>query len=182
LFTIPLELRLQIYELVLFPDEASRTQNADNGVTEPHILHTNKQIRREARPIFYKTTKLEVPLGTLDLLREVRLMRWSLRLRSQYGDGAAKVFSDGFITPHWANLVEYLRLIHARKLKLYRRLNPPCMQSSEISVEAMVLCGMFELALGLQKVPWETVKRQLEEQRCVLVKLNGRWKGDEDSQ
>jgi hypothetical protein len=173
-FTLPTELRLDIYEMVLLPYGSTR-QYAVNRITEPPILFTNKRIRNEARSIFYKNVTFIVPIGDFDPVREIGYIQWYHRIYYAYGAAYPRVETVCPITPNWGNLLASLQLVHAGHL--LPKLEKPSEQDSKHRMDCLIICHMLELAaqLGEAKVSWEIVGPLLEEQQCMLVKVDKRW-------
>ncbi|KAK3722639.1 hypothetical protein LTR37_002209 [Vermiconidia calcicola] len=136
LLELPGELRNRFYGYVLVDDIIKLDSTRH---TEPELLHTCKQVRKEAIRIYYAENRFEILVPDYD---SSLLLQWS-----------QKAVQLPWITTH-----------------------PPSQAPSGTSVEGLVVGGMFHLVRTSQNQPWDYVKKLLEEQRLILIALDGRWK------
>lgn len=104
IFTLPPELRLRIWELVLASPEPIHIQYRPPYILEPPLTFVNRRLRAEILPVFYSQATFQIPsLSSLwafliwlsprksAFLRDVRLKRgfWSWDRRWRYVESAA---------------------------------------------------------------------------------------------
>ena len=173
LLELPGELRNRIYGYVLVDDIIKLDST---GHTEPELLHTCKQVRKEAIRIYYAENRFEILVPDYD---SSLLLQWSRKAVQLALDHnvyvVCRIFCQHHPQPDWPKLLLWLERVFANSIPHSCR-HPPSQAPSGTSVEGLVVGGMFHLVRTSQNQPWDYVKKLLEEQRLILIALDGRWK------
>ncbi|SMR64200.1 unnamed protein product [Zymoseptoria tritici ST99CH_3D1] len=172
LLELPKEIREEIYRLVVTQPDKWIDVHA-NGYARPALLQICKEIRSEAVPIFYSDTMHRFMMRTRDFDCSTVCL-W--RERSGHLDRTEAMLRDANTnwSPHWKNLLDWLKKFHARKIEHAVYCSATNSGSQQLHEQALV--GMtFSTATDLKDSPWEVLERVLASVRPLLIASNPRW-------
>lgn len=163
------ELRNHIYEYALLSGDDTMITNA--GFAAPGLLAVNKQIRSEAKPVFYARSRFQIVMHDF---HAVAIYRWVL-IASEMGiQPTADAFylsTQSTWTPHWRNLVGWARMLHKTEVRL-------AIGRRESQLITTVICSVLSTAAKLRGSKWSQVCAALECQRKILIALDPAWADD----
>ncbi|EME85004.1 uncharacterized protein MYCFIDRAFT_83051 [Pseudocercospora fijiensis CIRAD86] len=177
---LPGELRNLIYRMALVTD--TPTIITSSGYSRPALISVNKEIREETAGIFYFENRylVDTPRFSVSILR--RFVRILITFYKQGWKIKAKVnafTSDR--TPHWSNLMEWMRQIHLKQVPNSIP-TPDWLWQHGFGrfghQEVNVLSVMFKTAHDMEGVEWEMVKKVLGNSRMLLGMADARWMQD----
>ncbi|KJX99841.1 hypothetical protein TI39_contig350g00031 [Zymoseptoria brevis] len=170
LLGIPPELRNTIYRLIMTTQNSQVTVTA-TGYRRPPVLQTCKEIRSEALSLFYAEHSFTIRARNFD---SSAASLWTRRSRHLAPPGSMSCLANAEWSPHWKNLLEWLRKYHAGELNivawhLFSDLSSKPQQARDL------VSMMFEMTLPLNGSPWGLVEKVLEKVRPLLVETDARW-------
>lgn len=179
LLSLPAELRNRIYRLVLLRHRTIRvTKSGFNQGSG--ILATCKQIRYEALKIYYYENAFSVstPKWNTDALVcfNTQICRLGLQVEPGKGMCIFTIIDRASLEPHWANLLEWARLLHSKTMSWTH--------SNKESYALSGYCGTVAYNVGramritacqMRALPWSQVKEVLAAHRIVLASVDKRW-------
>ncbi|KAK3714222.1 hypothetical protein LTR37_008024 [Vermiconidia calcicola] len=172
LFSLPAELRNIIYTEALVQTRSTYLTAA--GVPEPPLLLTCKLLQEETLPIYYQNT-FRVPSTNWDSSVIIKWQVKCLELLDDYGLRVDTRSVPGQKTPHWENLLLWLKGIYEGSIDMHRQ-RPSQMYGERKSIDRVVIGGMFYMVAKMRKkFSWEEVMEVLDEQHMVLVRVDARW-------
>lgn len=175
---LPAELRNRIYRYCL--NTSTPPAVTHTGITEPSLLHTNKQIRHEAITIFYLENSFAVHMHDFN---SSILLAWRDKcaaLKKAHKIRKVKICGSFSRTPNWKNLKVWLKRYHARELnvgcgELWKGDAFPV--GDPFRLETHVMATTFGLVGSLKRSHrWDEVEVQVERLHLILVGLNVLWK------
>ncbi|EMC99748.1 hypothetical protein BAUCODRAFT_145129 [Baudoinia panamericana UAMH 10762] len=164
--------------------------NDPESDAEPCLMSLCQQLRTEASPIYYRENNFVIYIRNYDI---DSLLPW-LKRADSFRDGDGTRFHvngamelvggytrcNGIITihtdgqPHWANLVEWLRLAHAGEVI------PLCDNCEATGSQIEQVKGAFDHVMQAT-ASWETVAEGLKGVRRILGATNQGWWVDHTS-
>lgn len=163
LLALPGELRTKIYEFCLLEPDLI---NIDSNPVEPALLSVNRQMRKEARPLYYNDNNFSVPV--IDYNDEL-LCKFYKRSRDLTGTvRSGSLILSG--NPNWTNLMRWCENIwRAKSTGLDRH---------EDGALAVVLYAAHEIAYHHRELQasWEACEKALANLKLVVQTLDPRWK------
>jgi hypothetical protein len=173
LLALPLELRRAIYNFVFARQGPVFLYGT---IPEPPLLLTCSTIRQEASPLYYTNTTFRVPLYDFDPHTALRLVTWRSGIYGSYGLYPADLTFHVRPRPHWLNLLAWLKVVHVGHPSVAGLGLPSEPEEMKMmSIDALLVCGMFRIVEEMRDRPFERVVGLLREQRDVLVRVDGRW-------
>ncbi|KAK4613882.1 hypothetical protein CLAFUW4_09360 [Fulvia fulva] len=180
LLEMPPELRNRIYRFALVQhSQIFVCDDGYDGLKTPALLRVCRQIRAEARSIYYIENKFSIEVPDPDPAVALHFHQQAEGLWSNYEVG--NNFAEGF---------EYeLRFWNCWSWKnsgwsSTTRIRSPCSQTAAIGPRTIPLSGatvrMFELVIEMQRCRWSTVSAALEVFKEALEDQAGdRWWWDD---
>jgi hypothetical protein len=150
------ELRNRIYEDVLVDEEIDDVDwdkaaiHIDGSTREPGLLKACKQIRREARKMYYSQNMFSVIICDLKLMPHASHPIWEDTRETEI------VLGGGH---DWDNLMEWLRAYHAGTISATPDFEDSC---SPTLLSWDFLEVLFNVANKSRKPPWEVVSGILQ--------------------
>lgn len=175
LLQLPAELRNEIYKEALL--SKSWIKITASGVPEPGLLRVCKQTRRECMQMFYNEGWFDIDIVDYDSSILVKWTKFYRELRRKYGVEVKLCGPFGWETwnPNWENLKLWLKRNHEHTVSMrFRR--PSTGASFSSSLDGLVIGGMFQIVQAMMFNSWRDVERLLDEQHCILVEIDPRWK------
>ena len=172
LLRLPAELRNDIYRLVVVSPNAIRV--GVTGFNEPPILTVSKQIRREASAILFAENSFVVTIHDYNVTGSEK---WTDKMHAanQLGCPCSWKCGGSFsntTVPNWMNLLEWMKGYHAGSVRNY--IHRPSTMTG-LSLEYLILGGMFVVVESMKGQPWHEVDRVLQEHRRILAAVDARW-------
>jgi hypothetical protein len=171
LLELPPELRNEIYHLVL---HRSRRIVISGSVPEVPLILTCKQIRSEARPIFYGINKFSVRGFNYSGSKWTWLSGIAGHLLDHYKI-QLDIEEHPRPVPNWADLIEWCHQVHQGSCRL-----TPVPKKRTLGrltrTQDMVVIGMFDTVKAMRSHEWEVVALLMNGQREILENLNWRWR------
>jgi hypothetical protein len=155
------ELRNRIYKFALC--EGHKIKITKHNFAEPAILGVYKQIRNEARGLYYTANRFNIDALDFDSAVITHLCS-RLPITSDGGE-LDHCFELGYSPRSWANLMGWLKAYHHnRKKKHHKWMSLRTeMKSSRNARQRLAVTGAFAIVGGLQdaNVKWEVVEKML---------------------
>ena len=176
LLSLPGEIRNRIYRYALINDDDAVAVTS-SGIPEEGLLLASTQIRQECVEIFYYENNFYVPIPYYD---SSVLVKWCAKLRLMHKRHQKAIdynlkFGIGMAVPHWENLILWLKGYHDKDLDRGQHVYLPSEAPEDFTVDQMIVGGMFNIVLGMMFRPWVEVLKVLEEQHCILSRIDRRW-------
>jgi hypothetical protein len=179
LLSLPAEIRVMIYKLVLAGKHRNIVDITAGKVDIPALLHTSRLIRHEAVPIFYNKTNtvfmyLIDESDPLFFVRLQRVFEWSNRVAKAWKI-KVEVQRCSLSPTWWDNLLALLREVHSQGMG---RKDNYCSKylTFRDHPHGENVRALFDFAQGCSHVDWEwCVKSYLQISRTHMIK--GRVKG-----
>lgn len=178
LFKLPAELRLRIYEYVLYSDNDGICEvTRKHGIPEPGLLFTCKTVRDEGVAIFYTVNSIRLVADSFHPAVHNLIARKVTAIRTagmHLGGLEIEIFTVG--RRNFQNLTLWVQYIHSGKTL------DPCATDhqvpAEVEPESKFVDSLFRIAEGMRERPWTDVERIVVGLRGGLVALNEEWKAD----
>lgn len=173
LLTIPPELRNRIYEEVLVEEKKIDLSHKDTK--PPGLLSTCRQIRDEARKIWYFQNKFHLTVIACDCRLERDFADAREAVESEVGSEGREVYVSVKLCRgdrDWSNLLEWCRLIFAGDC-LYALDVPDARDSNYFCVVATAQ-DVTKTCVG----NWEDCRKTLESLRQSFGRINPMWLRD----
>lgn len=87
----------------------------------------------------------------------------------------SRLWPYGSMEPHWANLLEWLKLHHARVVAWTHHTPARFVDEEWMTQERMVFASLFTTVEDLRDLPWARVEKMVENQRPLFVMCARRW-------
>lgn len=163
--TLPAELRVMIYELVLGSEESI---DIDVNLREPGLLSVNRQIRNEAREIWYRCNKFYAKIIACD---DELMYRFLVHCRGYLGviPRLELTTDDG---KNWANLTVWCKHI-------WYGISPGIDQDVHYEHSCdTVTAAAHDIAIQhrVEKRSWRSCVQALDNLKMVVQKFDSRWK------
>ncbi|KAF2161602.1 hypothetical protein M409DRAFT_58992 [Zasmidium cellare ATCC 36951] len=181
LLALPGELKNRIYRLALLQPKDTPILITSTGYDlGGGLLQTSKQIRSEALKIFYYENQFKHTVQRLDVSPAIHFCRTLAKvdLGPPSKQHRVSLLVEVFLTPHWPNLLEWLRLTHQGFMSLPVEGMTPSAGNLAFEAEKKVVASMFEAVKALKRQPWRLVREVLRGMRQVLVVLEPSWGDD----
>ncbi|KAK3706038.1 hypothetical protein LTR37_013032 [Vermiconidia calcicola] len=173
LLGLPGELRNRIHRNALLTDDSDVIVDA-NGVPEPALLLTCKQIRAEGAQIYYSESDFMIHVPDYDTAVVLKWTRRLVLIRENYRIYAKSgTLILSYPQPHWVNLVTWLERLFNEEVFL--RPYPPSQAPAGTSTELLIIGGMFALVQAIRGQPRSRVKTLLDEQHDILISIDKQW-------
>jgi len=172
LFKLPPELRNTIYRFAIVADNEVSITKA-GGIPEPGLLSVCKIVRSEAFGTFYQENKFSCVVDDYDPASVMLAMRRASRhFSTPIGAGGIDDFSlRCSLSPHWKNLVQWLRLCNQGLCSGYGYTEPH-------GVEQTMVAGLFGAMKAVPNMTPYCLDKFLKSMRPVLVYGDARWGKD----
>lgn len=158
LLQLPPELRNMIWEYAVVD---SRIITIDtNGLQEPSLLTTSKEIRQEAVTIFYSENRFELVSNDYD---PTNFLKWERIVIAAIKRGDIPGFDTGRATaavtsldPNWTNLLTWMEMPHNGRTALHV-CEPGLLEHYQLDI--VVVGGMFVTVKKMQSQAWDVVSK-----------------------
>jgi hypothetical protein len=188
LLRLPGELRNAIYRLALVEEEGNRTliQNTTHGILEPGLLLANRQLRHEARPMYYFENSFDLPIANYNPVAIVPFNNITRNLEKHYDDKNLKLnkprlrFVDGRECPDWHHIMTWLEHFHAGRADIMFR-GSDTIETDPGTADKQSVELWFLLAASLRERPWSEIRADLDRFKPLLdryYKMQGASSGD----
>jgi hypothetical protein len=179
---LPNEILDQIYEHALRLDNDAKVEVREPaGISEPALLFTCKEIRRNAIKIFYLVNVLCLHIYSFSPSTVMYTHKKDATLRRQYNCKIKTITGEIRGPRSWSNLISWLRYTHGTALKA-----PSIDLSPHPSVavahfgekEEAVIAGLFHMVHVARDAKWDQVEQCLDLMRYGLAACNKDWAQD----
>lgn len=187
LLRLPPELRNRIYIYSLHLNEDGRIcVNEGEDFSEPALLSTCKQIRREARGVFYSENAITGVITSYSPATPVFLAKKSTELTRTCGL-QLKALRFTFQGPaRWKNLLSWLKAVHQTQAfyvstkRLAEIASPQTMNTNQLAQykRQALESAIFEMVILMKGQPWETMEPALTPYRYGLERFDPQWGAD----
>lgn len=183
-FSLPAELRNEIYDLILQQPNNAMIQIKSTGFTAPGLtlLRTCKQIYHEATPIFYTTNRFRVQISKYNSDTALKFTKLTHHIFPENikARNAVQLYArTHFLTePSWKNLMVWLKRYHAREVHCSSPHLEVLRAKGLQELVPHVVGGMFEAVKKCRTWKWEQVEVMLVVWRESLGTVDPRWMVD----
>ncbi|KAK5124415.1 hypothetical protein LTR85_001632 [Meristemomyces frigidus] len=156
LLSLPGELRNHIYRFALL--SPSRIPIGSDTLAQPSLLHACHQVRKEAKPIYYKENKFCVTITNFHFGLDMAFTRQCMPCRHLNVTAALVQIGQG----SWQNLLNGLKACHEGSCGGLR-------YSEGEDLFWAYAARAFEMVKDLKSCPWPQVEKALDKYRLAVT-------------
>lgn len=170
LLSLPAELRNRIYRLALVQDAEIRIAPSHSPPPEPALLSTCRQVRGEARNIYYQDNTFLFGVSDFDA---AMLVTFESRSRTHRRANHSLALGGG---PNWANLKAWIRAVFEGRGHYFSRRFDDEAVPAPLHEHLAVMCFDVMMRLRARGMEWKQAKGVLEDLHRGMAAADPRWK------